>query len=205
MAGLEKFGGAELKPFLIVLRNNGTRRSLDRPCRVVGRRHACRARAATIALDDPVPTVTGANAWRWSRRPSIRSSHADNPPESGRTGATATNRFRVSTAITRRRPAAATVDEAPNPRRAGRRRAVRGHDGTSGQRAIHRRAAADHHHGQGRRLRGRRAVRAPAAVRRRAPGGQRTAADHRHGRRDRADDASVSPSPASRSCCRRAT
>lgn len=76
MAGLERFGGSELKPFLIVLRNNMGGRSLDEPLPTVsaGGQHMALAQPFVMPLthggdtsrrersvDEPLPTITGAN------------------------------------------------------------------------------------------------------------------------------------------------
>jgi DNA (cytosine-5)-methyltransferase 1 len=74
LAGLEKFGGPELQPFLVVLRNNQTAQSVDGPVptlttsganvgvaqpflmHITHGRDANRSRS----VDDPTPTLTGA-------------------------------------------------------------------------------------------------------------------------------------------------
>lgn len=78
LAGLERFGGEELKPFLIVLRNNADARSLDRPLPTISAQgqhfglvdpqafimpvtHGSDGSKRERSVDDPLPTITGAN------------------------------------------------------------------------------------------------------------------------------------------------
>lgn len=71
-AGLERFGGKELEPFLVVLRRNGAGRSLDRPMPTIAAQgqHVALCEPFIVpnnennqpkSLDEPVPTVTGGN------------------------------------------------------------------------------------------------------------------------------------------------
>lgn len=76
MAGLERFGGRELQPFLIVLRNNMGGRSLDAPLPTVAANgqhlgvvepflmpvtHGSDTSKRERPVSDPLPTITGAN------------------------------------------------------------------------------------------------------------------------------------------------
>jgi DNA (cytosine-5)-methyltransferase 1 len=75
LAGLERFGGEELRPFLVILRNNATAASIDGPIPTItaggGHVGLCqpfvmpvthgRDRGRIRGLDVPLPTVTGAN------------------------------------------------------------------------------------------------------------------------------------------------
>jgi len=75
LAGLEKFGGPELKPFLVILRNHADGRSVERPLPALcaaGQHvgvaepflmHLTHAGAddRSRSIDDPVPTITTAN------------------------------------------------------------------------------------------------------------------------------------------------
>jgi DNA (cytosine-5)-methyltransferase 1 len=75
LAGLERFGGEALKPFLVVLRNHADGRSLDRPLPTLAAQgqHVALVEpflmhithgtdvGRTHPLDNPVPTVTGAH------------------------------------------------------------------------------------------------------------------------------------------------
>lgn len=73
IAGLEKFGGKELEPFLVVLRRHGEGRSINEPVPTLtaGGNHVglCepfvlgqQSGAAPRSVDNPVPTVAGAGA-----------------------------------------------------------------------------------------------------------------------------------------------
>jgi len=73
LAGLEKFGGKDLEPFLVVLRNHGEGRSLDAPLPTItaGGNHVglCKpfvlgqqSGGAPRSVDNPLPTVAGAGA-----------------------------------------------------------------------------------------------------------------------------------------------
>jgi DNA (cytosine-5)-methyltransferase 1 len=72
VAGLERFGGPDLEPFLVVLRGTGTARSVDKPLPAItsGGNHLGLAEPFLVTLTHggrvhdvakPLPTITGAN------------------------------------------------------------------------------------------------------------------------------------------------
>lgn len=76
VAGLDRFGGAELEPFLIVLRNHADARSLDVPMATISAQgqhhglvqpfvmpvtHGSDGSKRERSVDDPLPTITGAH------------------------------------------------------------------------------------------------------------------------------------------------
>lgn len=77
VAGLERFGGPELEPFLVILRGTGTARSIDAPVPALtaGGGHVALAEPFVVqvthgarvrSLDDPLPTITCANRGEFS-------------------------------------------------------------------------------------------------------------------------------------------
>lgn len=76
VAGLDRFGGEELKPFLIVLRNNADARSLDKPLATISAQgqhhglvqpfvmpvtHGSDGSKRERSVEEPLPTITGAH------------------------------------------------------------------------------------------------------------------------------------------------
>jgi DNA (cytosine-5)-methyltransferase 1 len=102
MTGLDRFGGEDLKPFLVVLRNHGAGRSLDAPLPTVAAsgQHLALAEPFVIPvthaggenrthdLHDPLPTITCAHRGELAMvEPFLVGYHSEKPGEKTRTHA----------------------------------------------------------------------------------------------------------------------